>query len=99
MWTRALECFEKPQRLRAAVFHPLLRGLVIFQGIRLLDAKVGAPKVLLFRPDVDRLPIELPMRGQPSRIANAWSWTLDPQNEDVLLFADDGIFRIAVSAG
>jgi hypothetical protein len=50
----------------------------------------------LLRPNRDRLPVRLPSDGEPSRLAVAWAWALDPRTGELLMFADDGIFRISV---
>jgi hypothetical protein len=47
-------------------------------------------------PHRDRLPVRLPADGEPSRLAQAWAWALDARNDELLMFADDGIFRISV---
>ncbi len=83
-------------RLRAAVYHPRLKGLVLFEGMRLEDAQPGPAKALLFRPGADKRPLELPSEGERSTLPRAWAWTMDPQSEDILLFANDGIFRLSV---
>ena len=85
-----------PQRLRAMVYHPLLKGLVIFNGIRLGSDQPGEPSALLLRPGLDRVPVELPVTGQPSRLAIISAWTLDPRNNEIIMLAEDGIFRLSV---
>ena len=40
--------------------------------------------------------MRVPSDGEPSRLAVAWAWALDPRNDELLMFADDGIFRISV---
>ena len=50
----------------------------------------------LLRPNRDRLPMRLPLDGEPSRLAVVWAWALDPRNDELLMFADDGILRISV---
>jgi hypothetical protein len=85
-----------PQRLQAAAFFPRLEGLVIFEGMKVGDLKPGPAQAWLLRPNRDRLPVRLPSDGEPSRLARAWTWALDPRNDELLMFADDGIFRISV---
>ena len=85
-----------PQRLRAAAFIPRLEALVIFEGMKVGDNQPGLPRVWLLRPNSDRMPVRLPADGEPSRLAVAWAWALDPRNDELVMFADDGIFRISV---
>ncbi len=85
-----------PDRLRAAAFFPRLRGLVIFEGMKVGDNQPYFARAWLFRPNRDRLPVRLPSEGEPSRLTKAWSWALDPRNDELLMFADDGIFRVSV---
>jgi hypothetical protein len=58
--------------------------------------KMEAARAWLLRPNRDRLPVRLPSDGEPSRLAVAWAWELDPRNDELLMFAGDGIFRISV---
>jgi hypothetical protein len=44
----------------------------------------------------DRLPMRLLSNGEPSRLAVVWARALDPRNDELVMFADDGIFRISV---
>ncbi len=85
-----------PERLQAAAFFPRLEGLVIFEGMKMGIEQPGLARAWLLRPNRDRLPVRLPSDGEPSRLAVAWAWTLDPRNDELLMFADDGIFRISV---
>ncbi len=85
-----------PDRLQAAAFFPRLQALVIFEGMKVGDSQPELARAWLLRPNRDRLPVRLPSDGEPSRLAVAWSWALDPRNDELLMFADDGIFRIAV---
>src|ERR1017187_8300867 len=85
-----------PQRLRAAAFLPQLDALVIFEGMKVGDNQPGLARAWLLRTNSDRLPVRLPVAGEPSRLAVAWAWALDPRNEELVMFADDGIFRISV---
>lgn len=82
-------------RLRAAAYFPAVAGLVIFEGLHPGMEEPSPARTWLFRPDVDRWPVRLPAEGEPSRLASAWSWTLDPRTEELLLLADDGIYRLA----
>ncbi len=83
-------------QLRAAAFFPQLEGLVLFEGMKVDDRQPERSRAWLVRPGRDRLPVRLPADGDPSRLAWAWAWTLDPRNDELLMFADDGIFRISV---
>ena len=83
-----------PDRLRAAVYHPVLKGLLIFEGIPLGNTQRGVSSVWLFRPDIDQLPVKLRMSGQISDLAMVSACALDPLNNEVLLRAEDGIFRV-----
>jgi hypothetical protein len=85
-----------PQRLRAAAFLPRLEALVIFEGMKVGDTQPGLARAWLLRPNRDRLPVGLPADGEPSRLAVAWAWALDPRNDELVMFADDGVFRISV---
>ena len=60
------------------------------------DLKARPAQAWLLRPSRDRLPVRLPSDGEPSRLAVAWAWALDPRNDELLMLADDGIFRISV---
>jgi hypothetical protein len=85
-----------PLRLRAAAFFPRLDGLVVFEGIKVGDSQPQLARAWLLRPNRDRVPVRLPSDGKPSRLAQAWAWALDPRNDELVIFADDGIFRISV---
>ena len=84
------------QRLRAAAYFPRLEGLVILEGMKVGDSESVRASAWLLRPKIDRLPVRLPAKGEPSRLAIAWTWTLDPRNEELVMFADDGVFRISL---
>ena len=56
----------------------------------------GLARAWLLRPNRDRLPVRLPADGEPSRLAVIWAWALGPRNDELLIFAGDGIFRISV---
>jgi len=86
----------EPERLQAAAFIPRLEGLVIFERMKMGISQPGLARAWLLRPNRDRLPVRLPSDGEPSRLAVAWSWALDPRNDELLMFAEDGIFRISV---
>jgi hypothetical protein len=83
-------------RLRAAVYHSRLKGLVLFEGMQPEDAQPGPARAFWFRPGEDKLPRELAAEGDGSVLAQAWAWTIEPQTDDILLFASDGIFRLTV---
>jgi hypothetical protein len=85
-----------PERLQAAAFFPRLKGLVVFEGMKMGTDQPGLARAWLLRPNRDRLPVRLPIAGEPSRLAVAWAWALDPRNDELVMFADDGIFRISV---
>jgi hypothetical protein len=85
-----------PQRLRAAAYFPRLEGLLILEGMKVGDSESVRASAWLLRPKIDRLPVRLSAEGEPSRLATAWAWTLDPQNEELVMFADDGVFRISL---
>ena len=82
--------------MRATVYHPVLKGQLIFEGISLGSGQRGVPSIWLFRPDIDKRPVRLPMSGQVSDLAKLWACTVDPQHNEILLLAGDGIFRISV---
>ena len=84
------------QRLRAAAFLPRLKALVIFERMKAGDNQPGLSRAWLLRPNCDRLPVRLPVAGEPSRLAVAWAWALDPRSDELVMFANDGIFRISV---
>jgi hypothetical protein len=84
-----------PERLQAAAFFPRL-GLVIFEGMKAEDSQPELARTWLLRPNHDRLPVRLPPHGELSHLAQAWAWALDPRNDELLMFAEDGIFRISV---
>ena len=58
--------------------------------------QMGFARAWLLGPNRDPLRMLLPSDGEPSRLAVAWAWALDPHNEELLMFAGDGIFRISV---
>jgi hypothetical protein len=97
-WRRLLPLGRMdPQRLRAAVYHQVLQGLVIFQGMLPEDPKPKPAVVSLFRPGTDRSPVKLPVHGDVSSLPGSGTWwALDPQNNEILLLAADGIFRVSV---
>ena len=72
------------------------KALVLFEGMQPEDAQPGPARAFWFRPGEDKLPVELPAEGDWSILATAWAWTMEPQTEDILLFASDGIFRVTV---
>ena len=84
------------QRLQAAAFFPRLGGLVVFEGMKVGDSQPWRARAWLLRPDRDRLPVRLPTDGEPSHLSKAWAWALDPHNDELVMFAADGIFRISV---
>jgi hypothetical protein len=43
--------------------------------------------------------VELAAEGDWSILAQVWAWTVEPQTDDILLFASDGIFRLTVQEG
>jgi len=63
------------------------------------DLQPGPAKTLLFRPGADRRPLELASEGERSTLPQAWAWTLEPETDDILLFASDGIFRVTAREG
>ena len=85
-----------PNRLRAAAYFPGLEGLLIFEGLDAGSRKPSPTRTSLLRPGIDKAPILLPQTGDISRLATAWAHTIDPANDELVMFADDGIFRIAV---
>ena len=88
-------CFD-PRGLRAAAYFPAVEGLVLFEGLGANVVNSEPARTWLLRPGRDRKPIRLPAEGEPSRLARAWAWTFDPRDGDLLMFADDGIFRLAL---
>jgi hypothetical protein len=80
------------------VYHPRLKGLVLFEGMQPEDAQPGPAKAFWFRPGEDKLPLEMAPEGDSSILASAWACTMEPQTDDVLLFASDGIFRVTARA-
>jgi hypothetical protein len=85
-----------PMRLHAAAYFPNVEGLVIFEGLHPGVDKPSPTKAWLLRPGIDQKPVRLPAEGSPSRLGTAWCWTTDPEDGELVMFADDGIFRIAV---
>ena len=84
-----------PNRLRAAAYVPGLEGLLILEGLDVGWRKPGPARTSLLRPGIDTTPVLLPQTGHISRLATAWAYTTDPANGELVMFADDGIFRIA----
>jgi hypothetical protein len=78
------------------VYHPKLQGLLILLGAKLPDDPSSRAEILLLRPGVDRKPLRLSCKGLPSCLSTLYLLTVDPQTEEILVFADDGIFRISV---
>jgi hypothetical protein len=89
-----LDRFE-PRRLRVVTWFPVLEGLVLIEGMILTDNPPYQARAWLLRPGVDREPVHLPVEGALSRLSEAWNWTHDPRTGELLLFASDGIYRIA----
>lgn len=87
---------DDPKRLRGILYHPRLQGLLIFMAAELPDDSSSRADILLLRPGVDRKPLRLSWKGQPSCLSTLYLLTVDPQTEEILMFADDGIFRISV---
>ncbi|MGO8931278.1 MAG: protein kinase domain-containing protein, partial [Limisphaerales bacterium] len=87
---------DDPKRLRSILYHPRLQGLLIFMGAKLPDDPSSRAEILLLRPGVDRKPRRLSWKGQPSCLSALYLLTVDPQTEEILILADDGIFRISV---
>jgi serine/threonine protein kinase len=87
-----------PMRLHMAAWFPSVGGLVMFEGLDVRSGKAPPTSGWLLRPGRDHAPVRLPMAGDISRLAVPWCWTLDPRNGELLMFADDGIFRISVIA-
>jgi serine/threonine protein kinase len=85
-----------PLRIKATAYFPQIDGLVIIEGMKPEDIKPRAARCWLLRPGIDKQPIQLPSKGEASRLSTAWTYTTDPRNGELLMFADDGIFRIAV---
>jgi hypothetical protein len=83
------------RRLKAAVYLPNIKGLLLFHGMALGDQPGGAV-VKLLRPGVDQKPLDLPMKGPGSRMSRIWVAVADPKSEEVLLLAEDGVFRLSV---
>jgi hypothetical protein len=83
-------------RLRAAVYHPRLNGLVLFEGMEPEDVQPGPARAFLFRPGEDKRPMDLAAEGDISILATACAWTMEPHTDDILFFASDGIFRVTV---
>ena len=86
----------EPVRLRAAAFLPRLEGLVIFEGMKVGDSQPELARAWLLRPNRDRVPVRVASDGESSRLAQVWAWALDSSNGELLMFANDGIFRISV---
>jgi hypothetical protein len=83
-------------RLRVAAYHPRLKGLLLIEGMRPEDVQPAPARAFWFRPGEDMLPRELAAEGDWSILAQAWAWTMEPQTDNILLFASDGIFRLTV---
>jgi serine/threonine protein kinase len=95
-WRRLLPLGQlAPQKLRAAIYHPIVRGLLLFEGLEPSD-KQTQPRTLLFRPGVDTRPLELVSQGSQSALRQIGGCVLDPRNQEVILLSSDGIFRVAV---
>jgi hypothetical protein len=41
----------------------------------------------------------MPAKGVKSSLATSWAWTMEPKTNDILLFADDGIFMVTAYEG
>jgi hypothetical protein len=97
-WHRLLPIghLDDPKRLRAILYHPRLQGLLIFMAAKLPDDSSSPAEILLLRPGVDRKPLRLSWKGQPSCLSTLYLLTVDPQTEEILILADDGIFRVSV---
>lgn len=85
-----------PMRLRVAAYFSHLDGLVLFLGTKPEDEQTDRATAWLIHPGIDREPIPLPSFGDVSRLAHPWAYTVDPQSDELLLFGDDGIYRIAL---
>jgi hypothetical protein len=76
-----------------------LEGLVIFEGMKVGGSQQEFARAWLLRPDGNRRPVRLATAGETSRLTVAWAWALDPGNGEVVMFAEDGVFRISVECG
>lgn len=81
---------------RAAAYFPSMAALVVFEGLDASANTAGPANAWMLRPGVDLAPMRLPLEGEPSNLATAWAWTIDPQTGELLMFANDGIFRISL---
>jgi len=91
-----LGCFN-PARLRVAAYFQRMNGLVVFEGMGPEDVGRFSARAWLFRPGIDSKPVRLPATGDVPQLSQAWSYTVDPANGDLLMFASEGIYRIAVN--
>ncbi len=83
--------------LSGAVYHPAVSGLLIFEGPRLLEAASSPKRAFLFRPDIETVPVQLPLEGQTPKVVGAyWCCTIDPATQEIVVLASDGIFRVSV---
>lgn len=85
-----------PARVQCATYFPQLRGLVIFEGAKPDDQEPWLTKTWLIRPGIDAKPLALPTAGHPSELLQVRACTLDPNNGELVVFAEDGIFRVAL---
>ncbi|HNQ90521.1 MAG TPA: kelch repeat-containing protein [Verrucomicrobiota bacterium] len=84
-------------RVRLAVHHPELQGLVVMLSPTYgPDLDPDPASMCLLRPGIDDRPRRLPATGDISALGQVWAWTVDPSNGETLLFASDGIFRIRI---
>lgn len=83
-----------PRRLVAAAWFPSVQGLALLESIDGSQAGPGASRGWLLREATGYALEKLPFEGQPSRLATAWTWALDPRTGELLVLASDGIFRV-----
>jgi len=85
-----------PARVQCATYFPQLRGLVMFEGAKADDQEPWLTKTWLIRPGIDAEPLALPTAGNPSELLQVRACTRDPNNGELVVFAEDGIFRVAL---
>ena len=96
-WRQVLALgYLDPQRLRIAVYHPVLKALLVILGTARADDKPGPARTYCLRPGVDQQPCALPSEGDVSILGGVSAWTIDAPTGDLLRFASDGIFRVTI---
>ncbi len=84
----------KPAGLKSAIYHPKI-GSVLF----LTGSEPGRPQAAglhLWSGEAGDLPKPLPSDGDRIQLFQFWTLLVDPDTQDLLVFADEGVFAVTL---